>query len=308
MPADHPVFIVEGAGSNQEIVKQIPLVELDQQTKLSNLTSVYVPPIEKDQLNHQFFRLREVIKALRAPDGCPWDRKQTHQSLKKYLMEETYEVIESIDAEDDEAICEELGDVLLQIMLHSQIAEEEGFFMVDDVIYSITEKMIRRHPHVFAEVKVDNEEDVMRNWKAIKEEEKKEPKSSILADIPKSLPATLLAEQVQKKAKEVGFDWGTEAPIWDKINEEIKEWKETLKEGNSVEQEKEFGDILFAWINLGRYYHINPEVALLRTVHKFQHRFTYIEEKVTASGKPWKNFSLEDLDAYWEEAKKSENR
>lgn len=307
LPVDHSIFIVEAAGSNQERVKQIPLVELDQQTALSNVTSVYIPPVEKDQLNHQFFRLREVIQALRAPDGCPWDRKQTHQSLKKYLIEETYEVIESIDAEDDEAVCEELGDVLLQVMLHSQIAEEEGFFTVDDVIYSITEKMIRRHPHVFGEAQVKDVEDVMRNWKAIKEKEKNQPSSSILADIPASLPATLLAEQVQKKAKAVGFDWGTEKPIWDKIYEEMEEWQETLYRKNPADQEKEFGDILFAWINLGRYYQINPETALLRTVHKFKQRFLYIEEKVKESKLPWNHYSLEELDAFWEEAKKFEN-
>lgn len=162
LPPEYPVYIVEAAGSVQEKINKISLVELDQQITLSNLTSLYIPPIEKEKLNHQFFRLKEVITRLRGPGGCPWDQKQTHESLKKYLIEESYEVIEAIDAEDDDALAEELGDVLLQVLLHSQIGEEEGFFTIDDVIYSITEKMIRRHPHVFGDLEVVDESDVIK--------------------------------------------------------------------------------------------------------------------------------------------------
>ncbi|GAE94197.1 possible tetrapyrrole methyltransferase domain [Gracilibacillus boraciitolerans JCM 21714] len=201
LPPEYPVYIVEAAGSVQEKINKISLVELDQQITLSNLTSLYIPPIEKEKLNHQFFRLKEVITRLRGPGGCPWDQKQTHESLKKYLIEESYEVIEAIDAEDDDALAEELGDVLLQVLLHSQIGEEEGFFTIDDVIYSITEKMIRRHPHVFGDLEVVDESDVIKNWELIKKEEKGKTEEKVMGSLTKGLPALLLAEEIQKKLR-----------------------------------------------------------------------------------------------------------
>ncbi len=303
LPAEYRIYIVEATGSEQETIKEIPLVELDQQTTLSNLTSVYIPPIEKERLNHQFFRLKEVIATLRSPDGCPWDQKQTHNSLKKYLMEETYEVLEAIDREDDEALAEELGDVLLQILLHSQIGEEAGFFTIDDVIYSITEKMIRRHPHVFKDVEVANEAEVMKNWEAIKQEEKGNVEKAIMDDVNSSLPANLLAEEIQKKAAKVGFDWVEVEPIWEKVYEELQEFKDACQREDVSEQEKEFGDILFAMINVGRYYKINPEIALMCTNHKFKQRFQFVEQKVKEAKREWDTYTLEELDHYWEEAK-----
>ncbi|SFM50019.1 tetrapyrrole methylase family protein / MazG family protein [Gracilibacillus orientalis] len=307
LPAEYPVYIVDAVGSEEEAIKEIPLVELDQQMQLSNLTSVYIPPIDKEKLNHKFYHLKEVIAALRAPGGCPWDQKQTHETLKKYLIEETYEVIEAIDREDDEAIAEELGDVLLQIMLHSQIGEEAGFFTIDDVIYSITEKMIRRHPHVFGELEVEDESEVIKNWEAIKKEEKGNQQQTLLSDLTKGLPATLLAEDIQKTVAKVGFDWSEPEPIWAKIYEELEELKDARENESFDAQEKEFGDILFAMINLGRYYKINPEIALMRTNQKFTHRFQFVEQKVKESKQPWKSFTLNDLDRFWEEAKRFEN-
>ncbi len=306
LPADHMIFIAEAVGSENEVIKHIPLVALDQQVDLSNLTSVYIPPITKEKLHHQFSQLREVVHILRGPDGCPWDKKQTHESLKKYLIEEVYEVLEAIDREDDEAIAEELGDVLLQVMLHSEIAEEAGYFTIDDVIYSITEKMIRRHPHVFGNVHVDGEEDVIRNWQEIKKREKKDKHSSVLDGITKGLPATLLAEDLQKKAAKVGFDWDNSEDIRKKVEEEIVEWREALAEENQIEKEKEFGDILFAMINLARYYKINPEIALMRTNNKFMNRFQFVEKEVANSGKDWTDFTLAELDIFWEKAKQKE--
>ncbi|QGH32654.1 nucleoside triphosphate pyrophosphohydrolase [Gracilibacillus salitolerans] len=307
LPSEFSVYIVEAVGSKEESIKKIPLVELDQQMQLSNLTSVYIPPIEKEKLNHQFYRLKEVIAALRAPGGCPWDQRQTHETLKKYLMEEAYEVIEAIDKEDDEALAEELGDVLLQIMLHSQIGEEAGFFTIDDVIYSITEKMIRRHPHVFGELEVEDESEVIKNWEAIKKEEKGKQQQTLLADLTQGLPATLLAEEIQKTVAKVGFDWSEPEPIWDKVYEELLELKDARKNESFDAQEKEFGDILFAMINLGRYYKINPEIALMRTNQKFIHRFQFVEQKVKESKQAWESFTLADLDLFWEEAKRFEN-
>ncbi len=307
LPADYPIYLVEAVGSKEESIKEIPLVDLDQQMQLSNLTSVYIPPIDKEKLHHQFYRLKEVIVALRAPGGCPWDQKQTHETLKKYLIEEAYEVIEAIDNEDDEALAEELGDVLLQIMLHSQIGEEAGFFTIDDVIYSITEKMIRRHPHVFGELEVEDETEVIKNWEAIKKEEKREQQPTILSELNKGLPATLLAEEIQKKAAKVGFDWSESDPIWAKVYEELEEFKNAREYETFDAQEKEFGDILFAMINLGRYYKINPEIALMRTNQKFIHRFQFVEQKVKGSERAWESFTLNELDQFWEEAKRLEN-
>ncbi|MFC4403582.1 nucleoside triphosphate pyrophosphohydrolase [Gracilibacillus xinjiangensis] len=307
LPPEHMIYIAEAVGSDQESVKHIPLFELDQQTHLSNLTSVYVPPIDdKAKLNHQFFRLKEVIARLRGPGGCPWDQKQTHESLKKYLIEEAYEVIEAIDQKDDDAIAEELGDVLLQVLLHSQIAEESGYFTIDDVIFSITEKMIRRHPHVFGDVSVKDETDVIVNWEAIKQEEKNEKHMSVLDDITKGLPAMLMAEEIQKKAAKVGFDWDNAQDMWAKVEEEQFEWKEAIASGDTEEMVKEFGDILFAMINIARYYKINPEIALLLTNEKFKKRFQHVEQSVIDSGKDWGAFTLEQLDLFWEEAKKEE--
>ncbi|KAB8126501.1 nucleoside triphosphate pyrophosphohydrolase [Gracilibacillus oryzae] len=308
LPPEYMIYIAEAVGSEQESVKHIPLYQLDQQTHLSNLTSVYVPPIDKQELNHQFFRLREVVASLRGPGGCPWDQKQTHESLKKYLIEEAYEVLDAIDQEDDDAIAEELGDVLLQVLLHSQIAEEAGYFTIDDVICSITEKMIRRHPHVFGNIKVKDENEVMVNWESIKQQEKKQNQhqESILDGIPKAFPAMLMAEELQKKAAKVGFDWDNAADMLAKVEEELLEWKEAIASGDSDEITKEFGDILFAMINIARYYKINPEIALLLTNRKFKKRFQYVEQSVKASTKEWKEFTLEQLDVFWEEAKKED--
>ncbi|MDX8047543.1 nucleoside triphosphate pyrophosphohydrolase [Gracilibacillus sp. S3-1-1] len=303
LPAEHPVYIVEAVGSEAESIQEISLVELDQQMELSNLTSVYIPPIAKEALSHQFHRLKEVIATLRAPGGCPWDQKQTHETLRQYIIEEAYEVVDAIDREDDEAIVEELGDVLLQVMLHSQIGEEEGYFTIDDIISSITEKMIRRHPHVFGDKDATDEQDVKKLWDDIKQEEKGEEQESLLAHVTKGLPQSLLAVDIQKTAAKVGFDWSESEPIWEKIYEELEEFKAARKNEQFDAQELEFGDILFAMMNLGRYYKINPEIALMRTNHKFIDRFQFVETKVKESQKSWDSFTLEELDVFWEEAK-----
>ncbi|QTN01269.1 nucleoside triphosphate pyrophosphohydrolase [Sediminibacillus dalangtanensis] len=302
---EHPVTIVEAAGSSQEKVVTIPLVELDQSARLSNLTSVYVAPVADTALNHHFFRLREVIAQLRGPNGCPWDKKQTHESLRQYLLEEAYEFIEAVNAKDDEAMIEEIGDVLLQVMLHSQIGEDEGFFTIDDVISTLTNKMIRRHPHVFGEAIADTAEEVVDNWQKIKAEEK-QAAPSLLSGIPIELPQLTAAEELQKKAAKVGFDWGNAEPIWEKLHEELEEWREAIKEKKHEEIEKEFGDFLFAIVNLARYYKINPELSLNRTNTKFRDRFAYIEEQTALSGKNMGDMTLEELDHYWNEAKKME--
>ncbi|GMB10064.1 nucleoside triphosphate pyrophosphohydrolase [Thermolongibacillus altinsuensis] len=307
LPHDYEVYIVTAAGSKDEKIEKVPLYELDRVATLNNLTSVYVPKVEKEEwLYHDFTTLRRVIATLRGPNGCPWDRKQTHESLKKYLLEEAYELLDAIDRQDDENMIEELGDVLLQVMLHAQIGEDEGMFSIDDVIRSITEKMIRRHPHVFGDVTVHDAEEVVRNWQEIKAEEKKEKAMSLLDDVAKGLPGTLRAYKYQQKAAEVGFDWDEVEPIWAKVQEEIKEFQQEANKGN-IEETKlkaEFGDLLFAIINVCRYYKINPEEALAMANEKFYRRFVYIEQEVKKRGQSLQQLSLEQLDEIWEEAKK----
>ncbi|WP_407272588.1 nucleoside triphosphate pyrophosphohydrolase [Radiobacillus sp. PE A8.2] len=306
LPPEHLVTIAEAVGSDEEKLKTIPLVELDQFGELNNLTSIYIPPVSTEDLNHQFFRLREVIADLRGPDGCPWDKKQTHQSLRKYLIEEAYEFIDAVDELDDEGMIEEIGDVLLQVMLHSQIGEDEGFFTVDDVIKSITDKMIRRHPHVFGNELANTAEDVLVNWEQIKKQEKGSSPKSLLDNIPKSLPQLLIAEEIQKQAAKVGFDWDDPAPIWDKIIEELDEVKLAINNGNKSEIESELGDVLFAIVNLTRYYKVNPELAIRQTNQKFKRRFTYMEQEIKKNQVEMNDLTLEQLDEYWNQAKRLE--
>ncbi len=306
LPHDYKVYVVTAAGSSEEKVNEIPLYELDRVAALNNLTSVYVPPVKDEAiLYHRFETLRRVIATLRGPNGCPWDRKQTHESLKKYLLEETYELFDAIDENDDDHMIEELGDVLLQVMLHAQIGEDEGMFSIDDVIRGITEKMIRRHPHVFGDVTVENADEVVQNWQQIKAKEKQSRPASLLDEVTKSLPNLLKAYEFQTKAAKVGFDWDDVKPMWEKVEEEIAEFKQEVSkaEQHSEKLIHEFGDLLFALVNIARYYKINPEEALQATNRKFYQRFSYIEEQVKKSGLNIESLSLEQLDRWWEEAK-----
>lgn len=303
LPPEYPVTVVTAAGSKGEKLATVPLADLDRSIKVNNLTSVYVPPVEKQKLNHQFARLREIIRILRSPEGCPWDRKQTHESLRKYLIEEAYEFIDAVNRQDDEHMVEELGDVLLQVMLHSQIGEDEGFFTVDDVIVSITEKMIRRHPHVFDEATAENAEEVVTNWETIKMEEKGTKPVSILESVPASFPGLLQAEELQKKAAKVGFDWDSPEPVIEKVKEEWEEFQEARLNKDQEEMEKEFGDWLFAIANLGRHYGINSENALQRTNQKFRTRLFSMEQTAETGGKTLADYDLDELEQLWVDAK-----
>jgi tetrapyrrole methylase family protein / MazG family protein len=307
LPDEYEVFIVTAAGSRDEVIRKVPLYELDREMELSNLTSVYVPPVKDEQILYKdFHKLRGIISELRGPNGCPWDKKQTHESLKKYLIEEAYELIEAIDNDDIDHMIEELGDVLLQVMLHAQIGEDEGYFSIDDVIEGVSSKMIRRHPHVFGDKKAENEEEVMKNWQEIKEQEKGGSAKSLLEGAGKGLPNLLKAFELQKEAAKVGFDWKTAAPILDKVKEEIDELSSEIQENGEQENIKlEYGDLLFALVNFARHYEINPEEALFKANQKFMRRFAYIEQRAAENGKPVSSYSLDELDAYWNEAKKN---
>ncbi|MBP1950466.1 bifunctional methyltransferase/pyrophosphohydrolase YabN [Virgibacillus litoralis] len=306
LPASYQVKIVEAAGSNQEKITTIPLEELDHSLEVNNLTSVYIPPAPASMLNHTFSRLKEVIAILRGPNGCPWDKKQTHETLREYAIEEVYEVIEAIDSQDDEGIVEELGDLLLQVMLHSQIGEDDGYFTVDDVIRSITDKMIHRHPHIFADKTVESIDDVYKTWDTLKQEEKGDYRKSVLDGIPAGLPALAKAFKLQKKAAKTGFDWDNIDDIWKKLQEELDEVGEAIGSQDKSEIEKELGDVLFVLANISRYYKVNPEIALNQTNQKFHSRFSYIEEQLESQGKDLYETTLEEMDYYWNQAKRRE--
>lgn len=303
LPADYPITFVEAAGSTTETLTTVPLKEMDHSLEISNLRSVYIPPAPAEILSHTFMRLREVIASLRGPNGCEWDKKQTHETLRTYLIEEVYELIDAIDMKDDEGIIEELGDVLLQVMLHSQIGEDAGYFMIDDVIQGITNKMIHRHPHVFGGAIENNE----LSWEALKEKEKRDKRDSLLEGVSQSLPALSRATQLQAKASDVGFGWDDVAGVWNKLNEEIREVKAAIQERNENEIEQELGDVLFVIANLSRYYQVNPEIALNRTNRKFIYRFQFIERSLDVSNQDITAVSQDIMDEYWNQAKGKED-
>lgn len=254
-----------------------------------------------------FESLVEVIATLRSENGCPWDREQTHASLKPTLIEETYETVEAIDSGKPEKLKEELGDLLLNIMLQAQIAAESKDFNIYDVIDSLTEKLIRRHPHVFGDVNVENAEDVVKNWEAIKSQEAGyEDRESVLDGIPIDLPTLLRAQKIQKRASRVGFDWKEIKDVIDKVDEELVEVKESLNRNASDEIEMEIGDLLFAVVNLCRFMDLQAEETLRKSNRKFIKRFKQMEIELQKQGKNIKEQSLATLDKIWEDVKKDE--
>lgn len=246
----------------------------------------------------KFNKLVEIMKRLRKE--CPWDREQTNNSIKAATLEEAYEVVEAIDKEDFEELKTELGDLLLHIVFHSTIAEEKGEFTIEDVIDAITEKLIRRHPHVFGNVKVSGNEDVMRNWETIK---LSEGRDSVVEGVPKNIPQLYRAFRLQEKVSKIGFDWENKEDVWKKVMEELNEFKEAEKSSNQLNIEDEFGDIIFSLVNYARFTGINPENALRKTNNKFVERFHYIENKLKTKGKTVIDSNLEEMDKYWEESK-----
>jgi tetrapyrrole methylase family protein/MazG family protein len=250
-----------------------------------------------------FKRLVEIIAILRGPNGCPWDKKQDHKSLKPYIIEEAYEVIEAIEAGDDSKLSEELGDLLTQIIMHAQLAKERGAFDIDTVTKMITDKLVERHPHVFLSRADLTPEEVLHNWERIKLEKSKDPEYSVLRGVPQALPALLKAFRVQEKVGRHGFDWRNPADVIAKVKEEIAEFEEALVSGEKAKQEHELGDLLFSLVNLGRHLEMQPEEALNGTIRRFTRRFQYIEQKLRENGKTLTDSNLEEMDKYWEEAK-----
>jgi len=302
-PDDHPVVVIRAAGvPEREMVKRIPLYELDRQDWIDYLTSLFVPAAElQDKPYDSFQTLIDIMARLRRDDGCPWDREQDFQSLKRYLIEETYEVIDAVEDGDMHKLQEELGDLLLQVVFYSQIAREKGIFDVNDVIGGISEKLVRRHPHVFGKsVEVNSVEDVNVNWEKIKHGEKEDRPRF---DIPRQLPALMRAEKVQKKAAEAGFDWPDVTGAWEKIYEELKELEDAVQDKSGSGVASEVGDVLFAVVNTARFLKVDPEEALTGTIDKFIYRFNYIENTARERGITLEEMSLEEMDRLWNEVK-----
>lgn len=316
-PDDHHIKVIRGAGiENLERIVELPLYQLDHLEWLDHLTSVYIPPQSKASTwkgtgagcQVPLDPLTEVMDKLLAPEGCPWDRQQDHHSLKRYLIEECYEVIEAIDKGNMHNLCEELGDLLLQVVFHGKLAEEKRAFDLNQVIQGVTDKMLRRHPHVFGDTSVADSTEVLKNWEMIKAQEKGNTvEKGILDKVPRGLPALLQALKIQEKAAQVGFDWPDIQGPWSKVYEEIEELKEALEKEEQERVNAEFGDVLFALVNLARFLKITPEDALLSTIRKFRSRFAFVEQQVKRTSQDLNAMSLEELDYWWDLAKKEES-
>lgn len=300
-PDEHPVRLVHAAGTPGQLVEDIPLYEVDRSEHIDITTALYVPPLGQGT---SFEAFQEVIARLRAPDGCPWDREQTHLTLRKHLLEETYEALAAMDEEDPQKMSEEFGDLLLQIVLNAQIGYEDGDFTMKDIIQGIHDKIIRRHPHVFGDVEVDGVGRVLSNWEKLKAEERKasgEERKSLLDGVPGVFPALSQAQELQDRAARVGFDWKDEAGVVDKMYEELGELAATQGDADFAE---ELGDLLFAVVNLARWRKVDAESALRATSQKFRRRFGYIEDAARKSKRQVSELSFEELNDLWDEAKR----
>ncbi|NTW28472.1 MAG: nucleoside triphosphate pyrophosphohydrolase [Coriobacteriia bacterium] len=255
-------------------------------------------------VSHGFDDFVKLIAVLRAPDGCPWDREQTHRSIAKNMVEEAYEAVHAIETDDVRELREELGDVLLQVALHAQIAADAGEFTIDDVVASIAEKIVRRHPHIFADAAADTPSEVLANWDRIKSAERAEKRQGLLDTVPHALPALMLAEAISRKAVSAGFEWDTLDGVWAKVHEEIDELKAT--EPGSPEAADEIGDVLFSVVNLARKQGIDAETALRGTCDKFRSRWSAMESAAAAQGRDVAELSLEEQEALWQLAKREE--
>jgi len=298
-PPHHPVKAVSAAGTGQEVSDELSLEEMDRQERFDHLTTIYVPALDENSI-YDFQRLLGVIARLRGPGGCPWDRKQTHESLARHMVEEAYEAVDAIDHGDREHLSEELGDLLLQVTLHAQLGSEEGTFDIRDILRLIIDKLLRRHPHVFGEVTLHTPEEVIARWERIKAEERGEP--SLLDGVAEGLPALIYAYKLQSRAARVGFDWSRGEEVLPKLEEEVAELKEALS-GSGGGLQEELGDMLFTLVNLCRHYGVDPEVALRGSALKFAGRFRDMEEMCRREGLRMEDMTLEELDRLWEASK-----
>lgn len=299
-PDEHPVQLVHAAGTAQERVEEVQLHEIDRSHHIGNLTALFVPGLGTAT---SFEAFQEIIAHLRAPDGCPWDRKQTHQSLRSHLLEETYEAITALDADDPNAMSEEFGDLLLQIVLHVQIASEYGEFSMPEVLQGIYEKIVRRHPHVFSDLELRDVDGVLHNWEKLKAAERVEngkAETGLLDGVALVLPALIQASEYQDRAARVGFDWSKISGVYDKILEEINEIQIAA---NEQDRAAELGDLLFSVVNLARWLQVEPESALREANQRFRRRFERIEFAAREQERMLSDFSLDELEALWQAGK-----
>jgi tetrapyrrole methylase family protein/MazG family protein len=299
-PDEHLVKLVHAAGTKVEIIEEIPLHEIDRSPHIGLMTILYIPALSPGS---SFEAFQEVVARLRAPDGCPWDREQTHESLRSHLLEEAYETLAAMDLDDPRKMAEEFGDLLLQIVLNAQIGSEEGGFSMRDVLKGIHDKIIRRHPHVFGDEQVGDVKGVLQNWEKLKADERKtngEAQKGLLDGVPLALPAMIQAQEYQDRAARVGFDWPQIEGVMDKIIEEIGEIQ---RAGNSAELTDEIGDLFFALVNLARWKEVDAESALRGTNQKFRLRFAHIEQIARQAGKKLPDLTLDEMEAAWQEAK-----
>ncbi|MDQ7092793.1 nucleoside triphosphate pyrophosphohydrolase [Desulfosporosinus sp. PR] len=300
-PDDADVFVVQALGTSDERVDKLPLYEMDHGT-FDHLSTIVLPPCSEVI---SWSKLVQVMAVLRSPDGCAWDREQTHQTLKPCLIEESYEVLEAIEKQDMYNLCEELGDLLLQVVFHAQIAAEDGEFQSQDVLQGIIQKLIRRHPHVFGEEKAETADDVIQAWDKIKQKEKADrSEDRAFFNDPRELPALMLASSTQRKAAGVGFDWADVEGPYRKVQEELLELQAATKTGVGIREE--LGDLLFAVVNVSRFLKLDAEEALRDAVHKFQVRFLKMVELSREGGREFARLSLQEMDVFWEMAKSQE--
>ena len=303
---DTEIYFVRAAGiEGEESIRKIPIYELDMQEDIDYLTSIYIP---KDTNNKKDFNdLVEIIDTLRGENGCPWDMEQTHESIKNQLLEEAYELVDSINNDNIDGMIEELGDVLLHVVFHASIGKDDGYFNIYDVIGSICNKMIYRHPHVFGEVEISNSDEVLNTWDELKKKEKSyETITDEMKAIANALPALVRAHKVQKKAAKVGFDWDKVEEAALKVEEELKEVLEVYKSNNEEKIKDEVGDLIFACVNVARLLNIDEEEALNSTIKKFINRFSFIEQEALNNDKKLNEMTLEEMDKLWNKAKNKE--
>jgi tetrapyrrole methylase family protein/MazG family protein len=300
-PDEHPVRLVHAAGTGAELVEELCLYEIDRSERIGLQTVLFVPPLESGT---SFEAFQEIVARLRAPDGCPWDREQTHASLRPHLLEETYETLAAMDAGDPAKMTEEFGDLLLQIVLNAQIGSEAGDFAMQDVLKGIHDKIIRRHPHVFGDVEVSGVQGVLSNWEKLKAEEREKEGNrdkGLLDGVPVAFPALSQAQEIQDRAARVGFDWPGIEGVLEKIKEEIQEVRQAT---NEAELGAEIGDLFFALVNLARWKKIDSESVLRETNQRFRKRFSWIEASARKQGRKLPEMTLDELEALWQEAKR----
>lgn len=308
-PESHPIRLLQRLGTKEERIVELPLVELDRSQPVDHLSCLFVPPLtgeppESYPITRAISELVEVIRRLRDPvDGCPWDLEQTPKSLCRYIVEEAYETVDAIESEDADAICEELGDLLLQVVLQAQIFGESDDFTLAEIASGLTAKLVRRHPHVFGEVSASTAEEVHRNWEAIKAQEKATAPtlSAKLRKIARQLPALAATAEISAKVVKAGFEWPNAASLWAKLEEELGELRQAIAHESSERQAEEWGDVLFTLINVARWQKLDPEAALRATNRRFLMRFERVE---ALADRELSHYSIEELEALWQQAKR----